>query len=269
MKKTLALLIILLVTSTTFAKVEIGFSAGYGIPVFGVQDEWGFLPYASYERTVDEEYNYNYSEYKDIYPTLGKGLKLGVDISFFFNENFALYLGSGFSTLAKYSGERKSTYTFNDSTVTYNTEISGSFLPINLGFKMARNLGKVSPYLVVAPGLYIPIGVTNTETDSYGDSTKIQEYDLKCAPGFGVKSAIGFKVNMSDKVGLKFEIAPTFASARVKEVSYTDEGETYKYFFEKDTAELPEGTETTDYEHGGPKISFSSLDLNIGLVIAF
>lgn len=273
MKKLLACFLLLFIVSNVASEVEIGLSGGYGFPVAGHSDDF-FLPYSEYSVNYDSSDNSTYSDYKDINPSFGKGLKIGLDVSIFFNDNVGLFIGTGFSTLSKYSATTKESYADAGSNG-YETseeieEISGSFLPINIGLKV-KGSGKVAPYLVVAPGLYLPLGFTakydyKIDGESMGGTDDVK---IKYAPGFGVKSALGLKVNFTDNIGIKFECVPTLASARVKEAEYTEEGETYKAIFEKNTGELTEDTDTEEYYHGGPVHAFSSVDANIGFVVSF
>lgn len=252
--------------SFIIADVELGIDFGYGFPFNTFQDDF-FLPSAEFQG-IETDTSMEYSEYKDLYYSLGKGLKAGIDFSIYLNDNVGIYFSSGFSFVGVYNDiEQK--YTYEGEKSKYNTSIKANFLPINVGLKLKSGTGKVSPYVYIAPGLYIPIGVNGEAEYEEGGVTDKATYKIKYAPGFGIASGIGLKINLSDAFGFKFEFAPTLASARVKEAEAELDGEKYTYIFKKNEADLPEDTNDTYYYHGGPKHSFSSLSAKIGVLIGF
>lgn len=261
----LSAIFIFSLVSYSMADVELGINFGYGFPTNTFQDDW-FLPYAEYEG-IETDTSYEYSEYKDLYYSLGKGIKAGLDLTIYFNDNFGFYIGSGFSFLGVYNIEN--TLIYEGETETDNVSVKSMFLPINAGFKFKSDIGNFSPYVYVAPGLYIPVGVNAVWESKEGGITDKETYSIKFAPGLGVATGIGAKIKISDSFGFKFEFSPVFASARVKEVEIEDEGEKYKIIFKKNEADLPDDTNDIEYYHGGPKYSFSSFGANIGIVIGF
>ncbi len=92
----------------------------------------------------------------------------------------------------------------------------------------------------------------------------------KMVPGFGIASGLGLLIKLSDTFGMKFECAPTFAYARVKEITIEDRnGNKETYIYLKNEENLPDGTSNTIYRHGGPTYSLSSVSAKVGILFDF
>ncbi len=270
------------VSSSIAANFELGINAGYG---FGMGSGYTYYANETYKETPEAERRSEHSEYKPVYISFGKGLKIDINADIYFNDNFGLTLLSGISTLSKYEITEKDE-TPGDKSEEITTT-SASYVPVNLGFKVKADLGKITPYAYVAPGVAFPVGtkaeIENTETEAEeGEAAVVTktktEIEATYAPGFIISSGLGLIVNVSDNIGIKFEFAPTVGSARLKEEKRTyKNGSTSTTIYEKD-AKLPndkrdqsgsEVTHNTNYSHSNQKTSLSSAALKIGIQIAF
>lgn len=248
------------------AGVELGVNFGYGFPTHTLLDDW-YLPYAEYEG-VDTDTSFEFTEYRNLYYSLGKGMKIAMDFTYYLGENFGLRFGSGLSLLGTYRIE--SSVRFMGVTTSEETTVHSSFIHLNAGLVCRASMDRLTPYAYVMPGLYVPLGVNGAWAERVGAELDWKAtYKARFAPGFGVTSGAGVVVRISEVFGIRFEFTPQYASARLKEVEIEDEGETYKEVFMRNEAELPDDTETTEYYRGGPKYSFSSLGANIGFSFEF
>lgn len=251
------LIFICIVSFQALAGLELGFNLGYG---FGTgklySDAYGVIPYANFTAITDT----TYSEWDDKYTSLGGGIKIDLDLSYYFNDNLGLYFMTGISLLGGSSfeisfPEPPIVYTFKEKIRTY-------YIPINIGLKLHTVTGKLKPYIFVAPGLYIPFGG--------GSVNDTIDLSFKFTAGFGFAAGIGAVYNITDRIGLSFEISPTYTFARLREYSEeSPSGIKYITIFKKNQGKLPKdeinGKEYTTYEHGGPRYSFSSIPIKIGL----
>ena len=177
----------------------------------------------------------------------------------FLNENLGIMAMTGYSFLGGYTAEYKS------PAGTSETEMNASYIPINIGLKLKAKMGNLSPYVYVAPGLYIPM-VSGTYTSS-GQTEETATYSF--SPGIGFAAGIGAAFMISEKMGFKVEMAPTYAFASCTQIEYTQDGETMTVIFKNNTPVLPDDTATKSYVHGQPRLSFSSVALKAGISLGF
>ena len=99
----------------------------------------------------------------------------------------------------------------------------------------------------------------------------------KFSVGFGISSGLGINFNLTKLIGITLEFAPTYASALLKEETFTYERNdtlfTETVIYKKDTAKLPDPEVGDNYEiiymHGEPFVSFSSIAAKIGIIFRF
>ena len=206
--------------------------------------------------TLDQ--NYTQTQYDEVYASRGKGLKLGGEVVYFFNDNMGIMVASGYSMLGKYSTERKQT---GDTTQWTTTS---SYLPINLGLKFKAKMGIVEPYLYVAPGMYFPKQI-NTAIDRTGLGADTVKTTYSYALGWGVSSGIGAVIRVSEQVGIKLEITPTYAFAKQSQYVAEHKGQKITTIFKGDTGQLPVATSDTQYQHDAPRDSYSSVAVRAGV----
>jgi len=185
------------------------------------------------------------------------------EVTYFFNENIGVMVASGYSMLGGgYSMKKEKPL----DTLLY-TIASPSHLPINIGVKFKAKMGKIEPYLYLAPGIYFPGKRDSTSihaTDLMRDTTKITtSYSM----GWGVSAGIGAVVMVSQKVGIKLEILPTFAFATRSQYVWEYKGTKCTYIYKDGWAGLPPNTTDTRYCHDAPRDSYSSVAVKAGVCI--
>ena len=283
----LSIITALFLTTQVFSKgVEIGFGVGYGFTLGGDKIYLGSGPTSgpiymssSTEKEVIDSNGYpSYvcTEYNDLYKTLGNGIKADLNITFFFNETIGLMFASGISLLGGFKSENTLHY-LDGTKREYNRDMSAIHIPINIGIKLKAEYSNFIPFLYIAPGLYIPIGVTVDGTrKNPGEPDYNTTRKYKFAPGFGITAGVGGIIRVGDRLGLKLEVTPTYASARIKEMTYKYESGgvqyTSKEIYEKNEKNLKESTSVgntyTRYLHGIPKFPFHSIAAKAGIVLA-
>ena len=174
-------------------------------------------------------------------------------------------MGTGFSMLGGYTTESKT------PTASSKSELKANYLPITLGLKLQAGNGNFLPYLYIAPCVFIPLGVHSEGIIKYeGQEDRKSETTYKFAAGFGVSSGIGLQLKLSDVLGMKIECSPTFAFARMKEMTTEDyQGNKSTLVYKKDATDLPESTPEKMYLHGAPMYPFSSIAAKFGLLLDF
>ncbi|MBD3243449.1 MAG: hypothetical protein GF331_22860 [Chitinivibrionales bacterium] len=122
-------------------------------------------------------------------------------------------------------------------------------------------------------------GYQDLDTD---EPVETYETKIDFVPGYNIAAGLGARVRFADRVGLRLECAPALAYARVSSLTTLSEewnGTGYDYYtytveYRKNEGDLPDEPPSTptselDYEHGGPRVSFSSIVARIGLVFSF
>jgi hypothetical protein len=251
MKKVLLAMAVVSMVSLSLAQhLEVSVDGGYG---FGVG-----TAFSGSDSLVDP--NYIPTEYEAIYASGGGGSKVRGEVTYFFNENIGVMVASGYSIFGGYSMEKIVPLDTFQLTIT-----SSGYLPINFGVKFKAKMGNIVPYLYLAPGIFFPgkkDSVTVYSTDMMRDTTTITtSYNM----GWGVSAGIGALLMVTGKVGVKLEIAPTFAFATKSQYVRENLGSTYTYIYKDDMAELPPNTTDTGYGHGAPRDSYSSVALKAGV----
>ena len=255
-KKIYPIIVLLMFTQKLFAiGFQIEVSGGYGFPA--ARD--------NIAETFKVDSSGEYTEYKDVLGSYGNGIKLDIDATLFLNNFFGIMLGTGFSMIGGYKVEWKyALVEFNSlkGTENYNWESKANYLPITLGIKMRGRNSKIIPYAYVAPGIIIPVGVKGTyrykfageDTITGTDTIITYEEDIteKYQLGFIISSGVGAIFKISNSIGIKIEFAPTYASARLREVTFKYEQDGAPYtetlVFKKDAAKLPDPKVGDDYE---------------------
>jgi outer membrane protein W len=184
------------------------------------------------------------------------------EVTYFLNDNIGIMAASGYSMLGDYSMKKEKPLDTLQNTIT-----SLGYLPINIGVKFKAKMGKMEPYLYLAPGIYFPGKRDSTAvhaTDLRRDTTKITtSYSM----GWGVFAGIGAVVMVSEKVGIKLKILPTFAFATRSQYVSEYMGAKYTYIYKDDRAGLPANTTDTGYGHDAPRDSYSSIAVKAGVCL--
>jgi hypothetical protein len=238
--------VVSMVSMSMAQHLEVGVDGGYGLGVG--------TALVGDNMTFDQ--NFKPTQYDEVYASRGAGLKLGGEVVYFFNENMGIMVASGYSMLGKYSTEKKEPGDTTQSTTT------SRYLPINLGLKFKAKMGIVEPYLYVAPGIYFPKQI-NTLISTSGPDTFKTTYSY--ALGWGVSSGIGAVIRVSEKVGIKLEITPTYAFAKQSQFVVEHKGQKMTTIFKEDTAQLPASTSDTQYQSDAPRDSYSSVAVRAGV----
>lgn len=203
---------------------------------------------------------------KDIYGSGGNGLKILAEVAYFINENIGIVAMGGKSMNGGYTTQSTS----NDvagTTVIKNTT-TASYVPVNLGLEIRAKIGIIMPYVYMAPGLYFPNEKRTTTNSSWYD----ENFTYTFTTGFGFTAGAGAAIMVSDKIGVKVEVSPTYAFANLTQ--YTDKSAdntglytTTTYIYKNNTAPLPPSTANTFYINGQQRRSFSSIAVNLGVFI--
>jgi hypothetical protein len=281
--KLLALVAVVFLASaqTNAGGFDLAIDLGYGFGAAG--NNWDFMDpeegLASYERSYSSTGEAFYTEYKDEYVSMGSGLKVGIDATAFVTDNLGIMVNAGLSLLGGFSVEQNVRYP-DGNTSEYTIKGTSNYVPLALGLKVQGKQGVFMPYAYLAGGIVIPFAVVVEGEDVDSDEpTETNELEISLVPGLNVSGGIGAKLMFSDNVGLKLECAPNFAFARIKEVratlqSWNSSTNSYEYDYftvkyEKNEEDLPDGSETIAHTHGGPKVSFSSIAVKLGVVFSF
>jgi len=229
-------------------KFEVGFDMGYGIGVGealkGRNITWDTITATKLEQ---------------VYGSGGNGLKLMADFTYFINENFGIMAMTGYSMLGGYSTE------YQGPTWTDKQTIKASYIPINIGLKFRAKIGSIMPYVYLSPGLYFPAARgTHTWTGSPDEKTT-----YSYATGFGFNAGMGAAYRISDKMGIRMEITPTYAFANLTQVTYEQNGIKHTIIYKNNMTHLPESTYETQYMPDQPRDSFSSLAIKAGMFFSF
>jgi len=248
-------------------KITVQISGGYG---FSFNNQL-----VDFEGTINRDSTFK--KYKDIYSSLGNGLKIDLDLRIPLNQTFSLAMSSGVSILGGWEAVFK-----NDITDEINTyTMHANYIPLLVGFICQSRSKPVAPYIRFSPGILIPFGVYAEDTyegSGYGEVTDIEEYTF--ATGFAMSSGLGFTIKPRNPMRLFFEINPFFASARIKEITYetaTASGDIQRetILYLKDEGDLPETEVSSDglhiwyYDTGGITMPFSSIAVKFGIVLSF
>lgn len=268
---TIPALLLLMVLEAIALDFEIGANIGLGFSVGGDDDfrfSWLTFDLDSYERdeVVGGTEPYSYDYYRDEYIGFGGGMKLDVDAALLLNDHIAVVLASGISL---FGGERleQVTHFVDGTTQTFELDFDGYYVPVTLGLRMSAELGRIEPYLYVAPGLIIPFGVSAYgEDDAPNTATVVYEAEMSVNPGFGVTGGVGVRIPVNRSLDVRVEFCPTYAFARLTEMYVVTGTTTTTITYERNDESVPTGP---DYQHGGPLLSVSSLAGKVGVVFSF
>jgi hypothetical protein len=236
--------------------IEIGFHAGFGLGT------------GKGRVGADAEINNTgYTKYEDIYASGGNGLKLGGSATYYLKDNLGILVVGEISCFGGY----RTRYSYQSSSDEFF--ISSNYAAVNLGVKLKTKAGRISPFIYLAPGLYLPVESGYWDYNSTGNPTETSDISIKYSPGFGFAAGMGALIYLSDETGFVAEIAPVYAFADQKEQSFTSDGYTTKTVYLNNTASLPAEEYTSDghtvYYHGRPRRSFSSIAAKVGVFLTF
>jgi hypothetical protein len=248
-----AAIVITMVSLSSSQKVELGVDFGYG---FGMTDSVGVNNVS--------DVTYNMLSWEEVFGSRGTGWKIMGEGTFYLNENFGIMAISGYAWGGGYSTRRESYASILVST------IETSYVPVNIGLKLRGKIGPILPYMYMAPGLYFP---QQKETRSAsGNPDHILKYSF--STGFGFTAGAGAALTIFGKMGIKVEIAPTYAFADITEYtdSQTDQNNvttTTTHIFKNNTGALPPSTQDTIYVYGQPRPTFNSVAMKLGVYYSF
>jgi outer membrane protein W len=244
-------------------KWEAGANLGYGLGVGGQNSGFGGGSLANTEQDLAG----NYTKYDEIYASGGNGLKINVEGNCFFNDNLGVMLVSGISFLGGF--DEKQVAPFGGVLITSETTISTGYVPINIGLKLKTTMGKFTPYVYLAPGMYICFGSGTNKTTGQANT----DIAISFNPGWGFTGGLGAMYALNDKWGLKAEITPTYAFANLTQMSATQGGNKTTFIYQNNTPTVPDpsgpASDRKIYDHSQPKVPFSSVALNIGATYDF
>ena len=211
MKKLLTILVVLMASVSLVSAVNISVR-----PQFGLGLASGSA-YANNETTIDA--TGTKETYKNIYYSLGEGLKLGLDIDLEATENVMVGVGVGYSLgfekeIGKVVNNYDDPWLSNDEeTKTSSTKFKTSFIPLSLTLKVKKTIGSLTPYAGFGPTFAIgakSIGKRDVETV---DGTKYYtEWEVSYKLGIGFHGIIGVEYGLSDNLAC-------FLQARVDQIS--------------------------------------------------
>jgi hypothetical protein len=245
-----------MVSMAVAQKLEVGVDGGYG---FG----YGA---ALVGQNIEQDSMGGNLKYEQVYASGGMGVKIRGEIVYFIAENLGIMVASGYSMKNTYSTEQK------DPWGAITLKGTTSYLPLTIGLKFRAKteiLGiDVVPYAYVAPGIYFP---KKTETTTAPSDTTVRTY-LYEKGGFGVSAGVGAAIVLplfSNRVGIKVEFSPTYASASPTKYRYQERhmmtnpiDTTYTYRNNTPPEDLAPG------EIGNqPHDSFSSVAVRVGVCI--
>ena len=234
--------------------LEVSVDGGYGL---------GFGTALAGRNSLLDSNTWMATEYEEIYSPGGAGLKMSGEVTYFLNDNIGIMAASGYSMFGGYSSKYQVTGQSPSDTNLTTTE--SSYMPINIGVKFKVKMGIIEPYLYLAPGVYFPErdSMYIQTTATWRDTIKTTYfYEL----GWGVSAGIGAVLRLSEKVGVRLEITPTYAFARQSKYEKEQGGLKSTYIYKKDTGKFPDPPNSlTYYLHDAPRDSYSSVAVKGGV----
>jgi hypothetical protein len=250
-KVCLCALVVSMVSLSMGQHLEVGVDAGYGLG-------WG-TALAGHNSEMDA--GYTTTRYEEVYSPGGAGLKMSGEVTYFLNDNIGIMAASGYSTLGGYSLD----YMGPEPSDTFQATIHSQYLPISIGVKIKAKMGIIEPYLCLAPGVYFPkrdSTYISARASTGRDTTKTTFFYRL---GWGVSAGIGAVIRVSEKVGIKLEITPTYAFAKQSKKENVAGGITETYIFKDDATSFPSSTPVnTWYVHDAPRDSYNSVAVKAG-----
>jgi hypothetical protein len=243
---------------------EAGINGGYGI---GLAD------------SIGSNFTYNtfgsLTRYEDVYGSKGNGFKAVLDVTCYLNESLGIIAMSGYS--GKVFGKMSGGYSteFQWGTWGGGSTVKTSYMSVSLGIKVrgASIMKSIRPYAYIAPGLYFP------KRDDIQSLTGVlaapdDHVTYTYSTGWGFTAGVGAVYSITDQIGVKLEISPTFAYANITQYTYTHGASLTKetYIFKNDTKDqdFPQNPPSgTFYRHGQPRDRFNSLDIKLGACYDF
>jgi hypothetical protein len=252
------------VTLSSAQTFEVGIDGGYGL---GLGDSVG----SKYQYDT----NGNVVKWEDLYSSMGKGIKVTGQATFYINESFGIMGMAGYS--GKIFGIGAGGYTTEMSYPTWGNKntIETSCFQVNLGIKIRGSaMGKIRPYVYIAPGIYFPKREeTQAVTGIFGTNDPDDKVVYKFSTGLGFTAGLGAVYSLTDNIGIKLEFSPTYAYANITEYTFTQVTgygtTTTTYVFTNDATTIPNSTGSKQYRRGQPRRTFNSVALRLGMTYGF
>jgi hypothetical protein len=245
-----------LVSMSGAQKFEIGIDGGYAL---GIGDSVG--------KNCTLDPLFNPLSWEDVYGSQGNGWKIRGEVTCWINDGFGVMAMSGYSWGGGYSTKQKF------SSYSISTTVTTSYVPVNLGIKLrSPAMGPIRPYIYVAPGIYFPKKRQKDYNTSLAANPPPNVTDFKYSLGFGFTAGVGAVCSLNDRMGIKLDIAPTYAFANVTQFTYGDpyaNPKTKTYIYKNDTPNLPQSTPETIYLNGQPRHRFISVAAQLGMTYTF
>jgi hypothetical protein len=263
-----AVIVAVVVLKSGAQKFEFGIDFGYGL---GIGDTLVQTSKVS---------NNDTSMLENSYGTRGNGYKIVGQGVLYLNENFGIMAISGYSWGGGYSNS-DSVYNSGGRILIWYKDVfkwTSSSVSVNLGLKFRTKIGKIMPYVYAAPGLYFPPEKETHSSFSFGDplpyNTTIRTYSF--STGFGFTAGVGAAITVFDRIGVKVEIAPTYAIANITQyiertTNILGSDTTHTYIFKKNGANPAPANPApnTTYISGQPRHEFNSLAFKFGVYYSF
>ena len=192
-----AVMAVSMVSLAAAQKLEIGISGGYGLPAGTV---------LAGHKTILDTTTYTAKTFEEVYSPGGKGWKMTGEVVYYPFENLGIIAIAGYSTSNRYD----TIYSYENNTNMVADTVTTTHIPLNIGLKIKAKMGIVQPYLYVAPGVIFP-KKTESSVDYTGATTIKKTYSYSM--GFSVTAGLGAAIMVTDKIGIKAEFSPTYASA--------------------------------------------------------
>jgi hypothetical protein len=89
--------------------------------------------------------------------------------------------------------------------------------------------------------------------------------------GWGFTAGVGAVYSLTDKIGVKLEVSPTYAYANITQSTYTEGASAAQKItnYMNDATEIPQDQPPDYYLHGQPRDHFNSLDFRLGMCYGF
>lgn len=215
------------------SQFELRFSGGYGFAKGGspMSDYNLMYNYTSSTATISKE------DVNDKYITLGRGVRFEASLIYYVQDNFGVFLGSGYSSGSESAAENmtyiySSSYSPSTSTsYNYKESLNFGYVPIITGIHFKTTNGIVKPYVGAGAGLFFSTGISTSnvwDNNQNGNNAHIeQEEKMTTNTPIGYIGYIGVNVNIVPAVDLFIEAKATIVSfylTRTEITKYTVNG---------------------------------------------
>lgn len=280
MKKILiALTIIMFSTSFIIAgQIQIRPMVGYGL---GVHQQTIVMQDGGVGVGAEVEIDTTGTKTKDanIYYSGGAGLNFGLGILIGLTENLGVELGGGYVL-----GSEKEVYKKTDNSTSPVTTESyknkSSYIPIDVTLKIMKELGQITPYVGFGPTIAVA-GKTIMTYKKESNVTEEIEWEYTYNTGFGWNAVLGADYKMSDSMSIFLSLTLHEVALRLdtgKKTKHTIDGTDQlagqttsqkEIEFKEDNPDNPSATPNDPTVQNTFALSFSSLDIRLGIAIGF